>query len=83
MREVWEDDIKNTQIFMLLDSLRNKYPKAQYEQIYQFLIDNPATQGFYKKIDEFESRVEFSKVAIFSLFLEIDIKRTLYMRKIS
>lgn len=69
MREVWEDDIKNTQIFMLLDSLRNKNPKAQYEQIYQFLIDNPATQGFYKKIDEFESRVEFSKVAILFLIL--------------
>ena len=69
MREVWEDDIKNTQIFMLLDSLRNKYPKAQYEQIYQFLIDNPATQGFYKKIDEFESRVEFSKVATLFLIL--------------
>ena len=68
MREVWEDDIKNTQIFMLLDSLRNKY-KAQYEQIYQFLIDNPATQGFYKKIDEFESRVEFSKVATLFLIL--------------
>ena len=69
MREVWEDDIKNTQIFMLLDSLRNKYPKAQYEQIYQFLIDNSATQGFYKKIDEFESRVEFSKVATLFLIL--------------
>ena len=69
MREVWEDDIKNTQIFMLLDSLRNKYPKAQYEQIYQFLIDNPATQGFFKKIDEFESRVEFSKVATLFLIL--------------
>ena len=69
MREVWEDDIKNTQIFMLLDSLRNKHPKAQYEQIYQFLIDNPATQGFFKKIDEFESRVEFSKVATLFLIL--------------
>lgn len=69
MREVWEDEIKNTQIFMLLDSLRNNNPKAQYEQIHQFLIDNPATQGFFKKINEFESRVEFSKVATLFLIL--------------
>ena len=70
MREVLEDDIKNTQIFMLLDSLRKNNPKAQFEQIYQFLIDNIATQGFFKKLDEFESRVEFSKVATLFLILK-------------
>ncbi len=69
MIEVWEDDIKNTQIFMLLDSLRYKYPEAQFEQIYQILINNPTTQGFFKKIDEFESRVEFTKVATLFLIL--------------
>lgn len=69
MREVEEDDIRNTQIFMLMNSLR-KYPEAQYKWIYQHLIDNPNTQGFFKKIDEFESRVEFSKVATLFLILK-------------
>ena len=69
MREVGEDDIKGTQIFMFLDSLRNENPEEKYEQIYQLLIDSPATQDFFKKIDEFESRVEFSKVATLFLIL--------------
>lgn len=70
MREVWEDDIKDTQIFKFLYSLRNKSPKAQYEQIFQFLIDSPDAQGFFNKIDEFESRVKFSKVATLFLILK-------------
>lgn len=69
MREVLEDDIKDTQIFKFLDSLRNENPEEKYEQIYKLLIDNSATQGFFKKIDEFESRVDFSKVATLFLIL--------------
>lgn len=67
-REVEEDDIKNTQIFVLLDSLR-KHPELQYKQIYQWLVENTAAQGFFKKIDEYESRVDFSKVATLFLIL--------------
>lgn len=67
-REVEEDDIKNTQIFALLDSLR-KHPELQYKQIYQRLVENTAAQGFFKKIDEYESRVDFSKVATLFLIL--------------
>lgn len=67
-REVEEDDIKNTQIFKLLDSLR-KQPELQYKQIYQRLVENAAAQGFFKKIDEYESRVDFSKVATLFLIL--------------
>lgn len=66
--EVEEDNIKNTQVFRYLDSLRNN-PKLQFPQIYQQLIDSPETQGFLKKIDEFEPRVDFAKVAILFLVL--------------
>ena len=66
--EVEEDNIKNTQVFRYLDSLRNN-PKLQFPQIYQQLIDSPETQGFLKKIDEFEPRVDFAKVAILFIVL--------------
>ena len=68
MSEVEEDNIKHTQIFMLLDSLR-KNPEMQFQKIYQYLVDNPGAQGFFNKIDEFESRVDFSKVATLFLIL--------------
>lgn len=66
--EVEEDNIKNTQVFRYLDSLRNN-PKLQFTQIYQQLIDSPETQGFLRKIDEFEPRVDFAKVATLFLVL--------------
>ena len=66
--EVEEDNIKHTQVFRYLDSLRNN-PKLQFTQIYQQLIDSPETQGFLKKIDEFEPRIDFAKVATLFLVL--------------
>ena len=66
--EVEEDNIKHTQVFRYLDSLRNN-PKLQFTLIYQQLIDSPETQGFLKKIDEFEPRIDFAKVATLFLVL--------------
>ena len=79
-REVEEDDIKNTQIFVLLDSLR-KHPELQYKQIYQWLVENTAAQGFFKKIDEYESRVDFSKVATLFLILRNKYKEDFFYEK--
>ena len=80
LREVEEDDIKNTQIFLLLDSLR-KHPELQYKQIYQWLVENTAAQGFFKKIDEYESRVDFSKVATLFLILRNKYKEDFFYEK--
>ena len=79
-REVEEDDIKNTQIFVLLDSLR-KHPELQYEQIYRWLVENTAAQGFFKKIDEYESRVDFSKVATLFMILRNKYKEDFFYEK--
>ena len=79
-REVEEDDIKNTQIFVLLDSLR-KHSELQYKQIYQWLVENIAAQGFFKKIDEYESRVDFSKVATLFLILRNKYKEDFFYEK--
>lgn len=76
-KEVEEDDIKNTQIFALLDSLR-KHPELQYKQIYRRLVENTAAQGFFKKIDEYESRVDFSKVATLFLILRNRYKENFF-----
>ena len=46
MSEVEEDNIKHTQIFMLLDSLRKK-SEMQFQKIYQYLADNQRAQGFF------------------------------------
>ena len=70
MKEVGEDDIKNTQIFRLLDSLRYKQSEAKFEQIYEFIFNKPDAQGFFNKIHEFESRIDFSKVATLFLILK-------------
>ncbi len=80
LREVEEDDIKNTQIFLLLDSLR-KHPELQYKQIYQWLVENTAAQGFFKKIDEYESRVDFSKVATLFLILRNKYREDFFYEK--
>lgn len=80
LREVEEDDIKNTQIFVLLDSLR-KHSELQYKQIYQWLVENIAAQGFFKKIDEYESRVDFSKVATLFLILRNKYKEDFFYEK--
>lgn len=79
-REVEEDDIKNTQIFVLLDSLR-KHSELQYKQIYQWLVENIAAQGFFKKINEYESRVDFSKVATLFLILRNKYKEDFFYEK--
>ena len=79
-REVEEDDIKNTQIFVLLDSLR-KHPELQYKQIYRWLVENTAAQGFFKKIDEYESRVDFSKVATLFMILRNKYKEDFFYEK--
>lgn len=79
-REVEEDDIKITQIFVLLDSLR-KHSDLQYKQIYQWLVENIAAQGFFKKINEYESRVDFSKVATLFLILRNKYKEDFFYEK--
>ncbi|WP_308396872.1 hypothetical protein [Prevotella sp.] len=79
-REVEEDDIKITQIFVLLDSLR-KHSELQYKQIYQWLVENIAAQGFFKKINEYESRVNFSKVATLFLILRNKYKEDFFYEK--
>lgn len=79
-REVEEDDIKNTKIFVLLDSLR-KHPELRFEQIYQRLVENAAAQGFFKKIDEYELRVDFSKVATLFFVLRNKYKEDFFYEK--
>ncbi len=80
MSEVEEDNIKHTQIFMLLDSLRKK-SEMQFQKIYQYLADNPRAQGFFNKIGEYESRVEFSKVATLFLILRNRYKEDFFYEK--
>ena len=46
VREVEEDDIKNTKIFVLLDTLR-KHNELRFEQIYQWLVENASARGFF------------------------------------
>lgn len=67
-KEVVEDDIKSTKIFNLLDSLR-KHPKSLFEDIYKVLKEDAGAQEFFKRIDEYESRVKFSRVATLFLLL--------------
>ena len=67
-KEVVEDDIKSTKIFNLLDSLR-KHPKSLFEDIYKVLKEDAGAKEFFKRIDEYESRVKFSKVATLFLLL--------------